>query len=392
MYFPGTTSRDDPSRDLLCTTIHSINNNSYLQSKFEEINPRLINRCVHKAREFQWQDVYDLEPPFNRLTSDQPTIPAPNVDVTRRPVAFGRWAMPKLRRELHHEKEEVVIAAIESIADLCHDPERGYEAVHLKVVDRMVDRIVHENPIIQERSLMALEIIARLADGKEAIVSNDGLLDNLVVCVEDQLAEVRIKAAALLEMIARFWKTADVLIRFGFIQVLLGNLLEEENEIVDIHLETLKSMMYGAGKKIALDADAFNIFMDILDERTETGIVSKTLDCLTRLTFTRTGEKMAQEINLLETLNRYLHDEVSNTPSHLVSAMWRSMRVHAVWVATARVYTSAASTIMYCTIKTKAKITASKIKGLAKRLIDLAQNHLNPTIQMYAIKVRLLCI
>ncbi|KAJ8944777.1 hypothetical protein NQ318_003645 [Aromia moschata] len=53
---------------------------------------------------------------------------------------------------------------------------------------------------------MALEIIARSADGKEAIVTNDALVDNLINCVEDPLPEVRIKVAALLEMIARFWK------------------------------------------------------------------------------------------------------------------------------------------------------------------------------------------
>ncbi|KAJ8944778.1 hypothetical protein NQ318_003646 [Aromia moschata] len=153
LFMFGDTGTSRPTRDpdLMGTSIFSINKNSYLHSKYEEINPRLINRCVQKARDFEWQpvfdllgqprvfnwqDVYDLEPPFNRLTSDQPTIPAPNVDVTRRPVAFGRWAMPKLRRELHHANEKVVIAAIESIADLSHDSEKGYEAVRLKIVDR----------------------------------------------------------------------------------------------------------------------------------------------------------------------------------------------------------------------------------------------------------------
>ncbi|KAJ8944776.1 hypothetical protein NQ318_003644 [Aromia moschata] len=104
--------------------------------------------------------------------------------------------------------------------------------------------------------------------------------------------------------------------------------------------------------------------MDILDERTETEVVSKTLDCLTLLTFTRAGEQMAQDINLLEILNRYLHDERPE------------------------VHTSAASTIMYCTVKTKAKITASKIDGLAKRLLDLCQNSLNSSTQIYAIKLK----
>lgn len=40
------------------------------------------------------------------------------------------------RRELHDKDENVVIAALQSICDLCHDPERGYEAVNLKIIDR----------------------------------------------------------------------------------------------------------------------------------------------------------------------------------------------------------------------------------------------------------------
>lgn len=59
-----------------------------------------------------------------------------NVDVTRRPVAFGRWALPKLRRELHSKDSDVVLKAVLSIADLAKNPEKGYEAIRLKIPDR----------------------------------------------------------------------------------------------------------------------------------------------------------------------------------------------------------------------------------------------------------------
>lgn len=43
----------------------------------------------------------------------------------------------------------------------------------------------------------------------------------------------------------------------GFIQVLLTN-LNDDTEIVEIHLETLKSLLYCDGKKIALDEQGFD--------------------------------------------------------------------------------------------------------------------------------------
>lgn len=74
-------------------------------------------------------------------------------------------------------------------------------------VIRMVDLTLHDNPIIRERTANALQILARLAYGREAIASNQGLLDNLQICVEDLIPQVRIHVAALLEMVARFWKS-----------------------------------------------------------------------------------------------------------------------------------------------------------------------------------------
>ncbi|XP_018563702.1 radial spoke head 14 homolog [Anoplophora glabripennis] len=342
----------------------SIYKNSYLQTSYPEINPRVLNRCVQKAREFNYADVHDLEPPFQRLVSEQPTIPVQNVDVTRRPLAFGRRAMPKLKRELLDKDDSVVIAALQSICDLCHDPEKGYEAVNLKIIDKMVGLALHDNPAIRERTANALQILARLADGKEAIVSNQNLLDNLQICVEDVVSQVRIQIAALLEMIARFWKTADVLVDYGFIPILLVNLINEHSDIAKIHLETLKSLMYSVGKCIALENDGFNIFLKLLSLK-DVEIVTRACDCLTLLTTSRLGEKMTQEAKLLEALNTLLYDE----------------RIE--------VHTSAASTIMFCTIKTRSRIAASKIKGLAKRLIEIAKNRHNPNTQIFALKALL---
>lgn len=49
---------------------------------------------------------------------------------------------------------------------------------------------------------------------------------------------------------------ADALVEAGFIPVLLTNLFDME-EIVEFHLDTLQSLFYCDGKKIALEEDGF---------------------------------------------------------------------------------------------------------------------------------------
>ncbi|KAJ8922498.1 hypothetical protein NQ315_007528 [Exocentrus adspersus] len=339
----------------------SIYKNSYLQSNFKEINPRLLNRCVQKAREYSWADVHDLEPPFNRLVSEHPNLPVQNVDSTHRPLAYGRLAIPKLRRELHHKDEEVVIAALLSLCDLCHDPEKAYEAVNLKIIDRMVPLVLHQNAAIRERTANALQILARHTVGSQAIAANQSLLDNIQISIEDPYPEIRIHIATLLEMLARSWIVADMLVTYGFIPIILANLLNEDPNILVINLELLKSLMYGDGKCIAIESDGFFIFLKLLHFENP-DIISKACDCLTLLTTSRIGEKLAQEMKLLETLNILLHDERKE------------------------VYTSAASTIMFCTVKTVSKIAAAKIKKMVPRLIAIAKNRENPDTQIFAVK------
>lgn len=88
------------------------------------------------ARENLLEDFYDGEPFCLRLTSNQPDLPVQNVDVTRNPLAFGRLALLKLRKELHNKDEMIVTQALYSLSDLVHDPEKAFEAIRLKIPDR----------------------------------------------------------------------------------------------------------------------------------------------------------------------------------------------------------------------------------------------------------------
>lgn len=344
----------------------SINKNSYLHNYYKDINPCLINRCVQQAWDYLIIDEHDYDKPFNRLTSEQPCIPVQNVDVTRRPLGFGRIAMTKLRKELHNDDPVVVVAAIESICDLVHDSERAFEAINVKVIQRLESLIRHPDPVIRERTNRTFAIFARLAAGREVITSNTSILTKIIASIEDEYVEVRMQTAALLEMLARFWKAADILISHNCIHILLEHLLVENKEIVVFYLKTLQSLMYEMyGKMQVLEGGGFEIFMVLLNDEQNLkhySQIAETLTCLALLTSTCQGEKMSRDFNLLNTVNKFLHCEDPD------------------------IHTNAAHVIMFCTVITKQKIEAAAIPFLPKRLVALCKNSLNRSAQIYAIQ------
>lgn len=170
-------------------------------------------------------DAFDSMPPFNRLTSNQPCLPIENCDITRRPLAFGRLAMPKLviftffarfyikiikilifkLRELHNSNQCMVKQAITTICDLVHDPERNYEAIKLHLPARLVPLLEHPDAEVRERTLIALTTIGNLMDGKNAIVKNNEMMKNIKLCMEDEEIPVRLQAFSLLETLSLIW-------------------------------------------------------------------------------------------------------------------------------------------------------------------------------------------
>lgn len=341
--------------------MYSPHKHSYLQCRSSNVNPRIINRSVNLARSQPTIDTADLDPPFLRLSSEQPNIPIENIDLTRRPVGFGKLALPKLRRELHSNNETTVIHAINTIMDLVCDPENGYEAIRLRIPQRMIDLLMSKNTEVRERTCMTLIIMAGMADCCEMLVKNVKFLENLATVIEDISPVVRIKAATLLEMLARNWMAAYVLATTAYVPALLDNLLDEDEAIVAIHLSSLEKLLHAEGKIFAIEYGAFEIFEELL-EKSDPKVLCGATNCIAFLTTIMYGKELAFNANILIKLNRLLHDE------------------------TPEVYSAAASAIMYCTLLPKAKFAAKRIKHLPERLLVLCRNSEHPQARIHSIK------
>lgn len=341
--------------------MYSPHKHSYLQCRSSSVHPRIINRSVNLARCQPTIDTADLDPPFLRLTSEQPNIPIENVDVTRRQVGFGKLALPQLRRELHSSDETIVFHAINSIMDLVHDPKKGYEAIKLQIPKRMIDLLLNKKVEIRERVCMTLTVMVGLSDACEMLVNNEIFLVNLAAVIEDVSPAVRIKAAALLEMLTRNWTVVYELATTAFVPVLLDNLLNEEDEIVAIHLSSFEKLIHAEGRTYALDYGAFDILEELLI-RNDAKVLSGAANCIALLATALQGKELAFDADVLVKLNVLLHD---NRPE---------------------VYSAAATAIMFCTVLADAKFRAKTVIHLPERLLTLSKNSEHPQARLHSIK------
>lgn len=95
--------------------MHHPDKNSFLQLVVA-MNPRVINKAVDQAMQRE-TDIYTKPYAANRLSSMQPSLFAPHVDITRAHVGFERTGLRLLVRELHSSNYLVQLQAIHSVMD-----------------------------------------------------------------------------------------------------------------------------------------------------------------------------------------------------------------------------------------------------------------------------------
>ncbi|XP_018330417.1 radial spoke head 14 homolog [Agrilus planipennis] len=343
--------------------MYSPHKHSYIQARSCGINPRVINRTVAKARDNIVIDGIDFEPPYLRLSSHLPYTPIGNVDITRRPCAFDRWALPKLRRELHSKDEDLQICAITTICDLCHDPEKAFDAIRLRIPNRLADLLLNSNEVIRERSLYALIVIANQADGKTAITQNKVILQNLAELIASEANDlVRLKANEVVYVVSEFWVTGCDLVENKFLTYLTDGIELETDEIIVMRLKALYHLMTTTSSiSEVMELDGFGTCLDLL-ERDNVAVQAHALKCLQILTSSPVGQELFLENKILYKLNKLLNHKNPD------------------------VYTYATSLLMFGTVHTKVKIKCKKFVNIPKRLLELCNDRFTPYVQFFAIK------
>lgn len=132
-------------------------------------NQKVISRVIDRFLEIKASD-RDERHRFPKLSTQVPVIHAPNVDITRARKAYGNWALPKLKKELHHPDLITVMQALRTIDDEVHNPEKTFEAIRLGIVERLIDLMTHEKDFIREKVCMIFYTLAGQEVGRRAII------------------------------------------------------------------------------------------------------------------------------------------------------------------------------------------------------------------------------
>ncbi|XP_049855195.1 radial spoke head 14 homolog [Schistocerca gregaria] len=302
------------------------------------------------------------KPPFLPIVSAIPCLYAPYVDATRSRVAFGRRALPKLLKELHHPDKLLVRQALNSLSDLVYDPEKAYEAVKLNVIARVQDLLTSEDVYIRDRCCAILVTIADQAIGKEAIIKNDKALENILKLMGDEELGVRYKASLAFEITTSYWVVTDVSIKKWVLPIILHRLdVEEDPDVVKIHLRTLLSILQRGVNKEAVELGAMKILLKYIyylrDEVRHYAIA-----CLASLVSEHTGLELSIDTGLVLQLKERLFD-------------------HSV-----EVRSKTAACVSFIAVPPDPKIQVSEL-GITDELLSLAANHPNEELQINAVKV-----
>lgn len=344
--------------------------NSYLQCRSSGINPRLINRAVNLARNssipIDQLDSSDFGPPFLRLTSEQPFHPACRADVTRRPLAFGiEPQVRKLITELASKDPRVLLAALTSLYDVLHDPEKGCIALKLHIINRLSDLLERQSEVIRERTCCVLNVLANAASGKELIMKIPGLVSNLRNALNDVDQFVRLKSALVVSTISSYWLTADMLIDGYFIPTILQCIRKYDHHILPTLLDALNNLMYNSeGKHLAYQHNAFPSLLNLISTQDDESILVRSL------------EGIAVLLQLPDCMRRALDDDIDLLDKLDSMLTCENPDVH----------NAAAKAIMFATIKMRAKMSMERFLSMPKRLIQLAGNCQNESSQIFALK------
>ncbi|XP_046677877.1 radial spoke head 14 homolog isoform X1 [Homalodisca vitripennis] len=302
--------------------------------------------------------------PLLPLVNSEAHICCSDVNVTTASVAFGRWAIPKLKTELLSSDPLISKNAINSLLDMVHDPEKAVEAIRLQVIPRLVRLMVCEDAYVRQRVLMLLEVLAMQPHGKMAIVTHKTIMSNLSDLLSDTDVNVRISAAKTSLALASWYFGVDEMIKKQFIITTINRLnIEKDDRIVRILLETLELMLDQdmEAKRVALNNGGMKLAM--MMENPVAIIRAKAVAVIGQMARHPDGKQKLQQhrSDILARLTKLLKDQNVD------------------------VKTQAAGALMFALCTTEAKLHCLTLATLS-HLLDCAQMFRAPGLQMNSIK------
>lgn len=242
----------------------------------------------------------------------------PNIDITKAPLAYGDRALPKLNRELKDKELVVRQRALVALCDVLHNPEHISESIRVGIVVSLRKLLEDRDATVRIKTTEALQVMAGHAIGRDAILEYN-VIRPLSKLFDDEEYKARMLSHKAILMASKSPPGPEGVVNAQLIPVLVNKLMDEEDEIKEIILDTLHFCMK-INTAEALKSNAMEIFTHLLHHE-NTNIRSKAARDIMDLSFPLEGKDAACNTSAVPILSQLLADESSSVRSNAAGAL-----------------------------------------------------------------------
>ncbi|XP_044594863.1 uncharacterized protein LOC123272228 [Cotesia glomerata] len=193
------------------------------------------------------------------------------------------------------------------------DPKKILVAVRLKLVDELGTFLISNDPFIREKTAIAISEIARRPNGRQAIIRNPAILNNLINGLQDVVIDVRVQMARVLEILAHDYFSAKVLVEeHKFIDIIAQAIPREQKELLILYLNSLEVLLLAHVNVChAIEIDMIETLLTLMNyHKKDKEVLAKILSSLVLLCQDSLGTWKAFEVkNFLSILTPVLNDD-----------------------------------------------------------------------------------
>ncbi|XP_074100204.1 uncharacterized protein LOC141528185 [Cotesia typhae] len=252
---------------------------------------------------------------------------------------------------------------LSKITDMLLDPKKILVAVRLKLVDELGTFLISNDPFIREKTAIAISEIARRPNGRQAIIRNPAILNNLINGLQDVVIDVQVQMARVLEILAHDYFSAKVLVEeHKFIDIIAQAIPREQKELLILYLNSLEVLLLAHVNVChAIEINMIETLLTLMNyHKKDKEVLAKILSSLVLLCQDSLGTWKAFEVkNFLSILMPLLNDDAKE------------------------IHEKAASLVAFATVT-----NYGKLNGLIfiDRLLQLANNGQSKECRLMSIK------
>ncbi|XP_071036336.1 radial spoke head 14 homolog isoform X1 [Parasteatoda tepidariorum] len=233
-------------------------------------------------------------------------------------LAFGRWAMPVMARKMQDPDPIEKRKAIQSLCDFVFDPKRVASKEFLSVVPYLRKSSEDNDVKVREVTARCFATVAATAAGRRTFGKQDFYKEVLRLIVDDEKT-VRHAANVVLQRLTLSPMAAEELVRSDAIPILLNQVPQEEDDTLELLLQTIYVCCLVDPDKVLLAGGLESIIPWLKSSNSR--IKERTAMIIKELTVDAKGRNKALDLGVLPLLLNLLDGNDEKIQAKALSAL-----------------------------------------------------------------------